>query len=543
MARVTSVAEVRGLLLRGEEIALLDVREEGVFADAHPLWAASLPLGRLELEVLDRVPRLDTPVVVYDAGEGLAERAAERLGRLGYTEVSLLAGGLEGWRRAGGELFRDVNVPSKAFGELVDATRHTPSVSAGELRALLDAGTDLVVLDARRTEEYRTMSIPTGQSVPGAELVWRVGEIAPRPETMVVVNCAGRTRSIIGAQSLVNAGVPNRVAALRNGTIGWTLAGLELERGQTRVGPEPRDPEAARRARGAARAVADRAGVGRADLRRLAAWLGDRTRTTYRFDVRTPEEYEAGHLPGFRSAPGGQLVQETDVQAPVRGARIVLRDDQGARADMTASWLAQMGWEVHVLDGSLEHETLETGPWRPRRPSAPAWPEIGAGQLAGLLDDPDTVVADLASSPGYLRSHVPGAWLVSRTRLEEGIRGLPRASRYVLTSPDGELARWAAPEMAALLARGDDPSREAALGGGTDGPELLVLAGGTDAWREAGGQTSAGPERLSGPPSDVYKRPYEGTDNAQEAMEAYLEWEYGLVAQLERDGTHGFRVI
>jgi rhodanese-related sulfurtransferase len=283
--------------------------------------------------------------------------------------------------------------------------------------------------------------------------------------------------------------------------------------------------------------------VGRADLRRLAAWLGDRTRTTYRFDVRTPAEYEAGHLSGFRSAPGGQLVQETDVQAPVRGARIVLRDDQGARADMTASWLAQMGWEVHVLDGSLETEALETGPWRPRRPSPPAWPEIGAGRLPELLADPDAVVVDLASSPEYLRAHVPGAWLVSRTRLEEGMGGLPRAGRYVLTSPDGELARWAAPEAAALLAAGDDPGREAAAGGGTGGPELFVLAGGTDAWREAGGRTSAGPERLSGPPADVYKRPYEGTDNAQEAMEAYLEWEYGLVAQLDRDGTHGFRVI
>jgi hypothetical protein len=44
-------------------------------------------------------------------------------------------------------------------------------------------------------------------------------------------------------------------------------------------------------------------------------------------------------------------------------------------------------------------------------------------------------------------------------------------------------------------------------------------------------------------PIDVYKRPYEGTDNGAQAMQAYLDWEYGLVAQLERDGTHGFHVI
>ena len=78
------------------------------------------------------------------------------------------------------------------------------------------------------------MSIPTGISVPGAELVLRARELAPRPETTLIVNCAGRTRSIIGTQSLVNAGIPNPVYALRNGTIGWTLAGQELEHGRSR---------------------------------------------------------------------------------------------------------------------------------------------------------------------------------------------------------------------------------------------------------------------------------------------------------------------
>jgi rhodanese-related sulfurtransferase len=86
----------------------------------------------------------------------------------------------------------------------------------------------MVVLDARRFDEFNTMCIPGGTSVPGAELVLRVRELAPDPRTQVIVNCAGRTRSIIGTQSLVNAGIPNPVAALRNGTIGWTLAGLGL---------------------------------------------------------------------------------------------------------------------------------------------------------------------------------------------------------------------------------------------------------------------------------------------------------------------------
>jgi rhodanese-related sulfurtransferase len=210
--------------------------------------------------------------------------------------------------------------------------------------------------------------------------VLRARELAPDPATTIIVNCAGRTRSLIGAQSLVNAGVPNPVFALRNGTIGWTLAQQTLEHGQSRRFPAVSD-QTLDEARAKARDVAYRAGVRRIDAEGLADLAQDRKRTLYRFDVRTPEEYAAGHLPGFRSAPGGQLVQETDVFAPVRGGRIVLADDLGPRADMSASWLAQLGWDVYVLDGGFDGE-LETGAWRrprrrsrPSRPSAPTiWP-------------------------------------------------------------------------------------------------------------------------------------------------------------------------
>ena len=185
---VTTYQDVRAALLAREEIALLDVREEDPFAQAHPLFAANLPWSRIELDAWQRIPRRDTRVVVYDDGEGLAADAAERLRALGYTDVSLLDGGLAGWRDAGGELFRDVNVPSKSFGELVESQRHTPSLAAEEVKALLDAGTDMVVLDARRFDEYNIMSIPSAISVPGAELVLRARALAPDPKTRVVVN-------------------------------------------------------------------------------------------------------------------------------------------------------------------------------------------------------------------------------------------------------------------------------------------------------------------------------------------------------------------
>src|SRR6202000_601970 len=188
-------------------------------------------LSQIELRLAGLIPRLTAPIVVYDDGEGYAERAIGRIAELGYTDVSILDGGLEAYARIG-EVFRDVNVPSKAFGELVEAIRHTPSLSANEAKALLEAESDLVVLDARRFEEYRTMSIPRGISVPGGELAFRAREIAPSADTTIIVNCAGRTRSIIGTQSLINAGLKNRIFALRNGTTGWTLAGHGVERGR-----------------------------------------------------------------------------------------------------------------------------------------------------------------------------------------------------------------------------------------------------------------------------------------------------------------------
>ncbi|MFT7773775.1 rhodanese-like domain-containing protein [Roseateles sp.] len=521
---------VRDALRARREIALVDVREEDPYAQAHPLFAVQLSTSRLELDAPWRLPRRDVPVVVYDNGEGLAEPSAHKLIALGWSDVSLLDGGLAGWAEAGGELFRDVNVPSKAFGELLEHERDTPSLPAEDVKALLDSGANVVVLDARRFDEYRTMSIPGGTSVPGAELVLRARDLAPDPATRIIVNCAGRTRSLIGAQSLVNAGLPNPVAALRNGTIGWLLAGFELEHGQQRrFGPVSAASLAA--ARESAQQLAERTGAQRIDEACLARWAADASRTLYRWDVRTPEEYAAGHRPGFGSAPGGQLVQETDVFAAVRGARIVLTDGGSAsdavRAPITAHWLAQLGWEVAWLDAPHPSEGLETGTWQPARGASPEVQTIGVAELAGLLAEDAATVIDFAPSAQHVQGHVPGAWWALRSQLSAALKGLPEApKRIVATCGTSLLARLAAVDIQAL----------------TDIP-VSVLEGGNAAWAAAGQPLQPGGERLLSPRIDRYRRPYEGTDAPREAMQGYLDWEFGLVAQLGRDGTHGFRVL
>ncbi|MEV5889106.1 rhodanese-like domain-containing protein [Nonomuraea fuscirosea] len=537
-AAVTA-AQVRALLLRRDEVVIADVREEALYARGHPLWAANFPLSLLELDAWRRIPRRDTPVVVYGDADAPARRAIDALRRLGYSGVRPLLDGLDGWTASGGELFQGVNVPSKAFGELVESVNRTPSLAAEHVGALIEAGTPPVIVDARRFDEFHTMSIPTATSVPGAELVLRIRELAPDPATPVVVNCAGRTRSIIGAQSLINAGLPNPVAALRNGTIGWTLAGQRLDHGATGTAPLGVADSHHALARSGARAVARRAGVRFARTSELPGLHGP-GRTTYLFDVRSAAEFAAGHLDGSLHAPGGQLVQETDHYAPVRGARIVLVDDDGVRAAMTGSWLAQMGWETWAISPAAPGDLLRRGAEPGPVPDPPQVDTVNAATLRTWLgpreeattvidrldaDQAATAVIDVGPSREYAAGHVPGAWHAARARLPAALGTIGAATRYVVTSPTGRLARFAAADLSRL----------------TSAP-VFSLDGGTAAWG-TGAPLESEPARYAVAPADRYRRPYEGTDNGRAAMEAYLEWEFGLVEQLKRDGTHHFRVL
>ncbi len=522
-------AELRAMLKDGGEIALLDVREEGVFSEeGHPFFANSLPLSRLELIVRDLVPRQRTRMVVYDGGdENLAERAAATLTRMGYRDVAVMAGGARGWAAAGYELFTGVNVPSKAFGELVEHRCETPHIGAAELKQRLDAGEKVLIVDSRPIGEFRNMSIPGAFDCPGAELVYRVPDRVPSSDTLVVVNCAGRTRSIIGAQSLRNAGLPNPVLALENGTMGWELAGLELVRGREEALPAP-SPEGLKRAQALADKVADRFAIRRIDDAALLRFQTEaEERTLYLFDVRSPEEYIAGHFAGSRSAPGGQLVQATDAYMATRNARIVLIDDDGVRAVMTGSWLVQMGWpEAYVLAGGLKGRQLVPGMPKPTIPEldALAVATVSPAELQALIEKGEASIVDLAPSLAYETGHIPGAWFAVRARLPQSLDRVPKRRVLVLTSPDAALARLAAAEL--------EDSGFA---------EIRVLDGGTAAWRAAGLPLTTGREAMADTPDDCWRRPYDPYA-PPDARERYLRWEIELIRQIEREGDTGFRV-
>jgi len=516
--RAVAPGELKRMLGDGDELALLDVREELIFSRGHLLLARSLPLSRLELRIARLVPRLGTRIVLCDDADGLAGRAAGVLRRAGYGDLSVLAGGVAAWADAGQELFSGVNVPSKAFGEFVEHRSHTPSIAADELDRLMRGGADLVVVDSRPFDEYSRISIPTATNVPGAELVLRIRDVVPSPQTLVVVNCAGRTRSIIGAQSLIDAGVPNRVVALRNGTMGWNLAGLVCDSGKDRRAPDP-SAEGLAWAMSAAEQMMRRYGIARIDRPTLDRFRAEsRDRSLYLLDVRDPTEYAAGHVPGAVSAPGGQLVQATDEYVGTLGARIVLADDKLVRGAMTASWLRRMGWQdVFVLAEAGD----ETG-W-PAAPVVGAAPRpelaIDAKDLSAQLTGGGATVIDLSLSRHYATAHIPGAWFAIRSRLAEALARIRPHGAIVLTSEDGVVAALAAGESGTL-----------------SGFTVHWLMGGNAAWRAAGLALTSADPRMADEPVDMWLKPYEQPGDARSAMADYLAWETDLLPRIERDG-------
>jgi len=432
-----SASELAGLLGGKSEIALLDVREAGQFGEGHIFLAVPLPYSRLELDADRLMPRRDVLVALCDAGDGVASRARSRLASSGYTRVKVLDGGVDGWHAAGFKTFRGVNVPSKTFGELVERSYATPRIGAERLNALR-TGTNgqVVIVDGRPQDEFRRMHIPGAICCPNGELALRMDRVVADGNTTVVVTCAGRTRSILGAQTLINCGMSNPVYALENGTQGWFLAGYELVRGEKGALPRVAHADDVARLRTRLANLAWWHDVQRVSAEQSSDWFLDRKRTTYLFDVRTREEYEERTLPGAVHAPGGQLLQATDQWVGVRGARIVLLDGDDVRAVPIAYWLSQMGHAAYVLEGGVS-AAITHAPFVSQS-SGPELESIDYAQCEGMR------LIDLRPSMEYRRGHAPGAIWSTRARVVSAAVDVPFVG---LIANDSRLAALAAIDL------------------------------------------------------------------------------------------------
>jgi rhodanese-related sulfurtransferase len=221
------------------------------------------------------------------------------------------------------------------------------------------------------------------------------------------------------------------------------------------------------------------------------------------------------------------LVQQVGEWVATQNSRIVLIDSpDSVRASITASWLAQINWaEVFVLEDAL-NGSVERGP-EPLRLAirAPAVATIDAADLHQLVDRGAVTVLDLDTSIAHKAGHIPGSRFAIRSRLADSLASIGGDGPLVLTSADGTLATFAAAEIAG---RNDRPVR--------------VLAGGTAAWRVAKLPLVSDATEPVHPFEDLWLTPYYAKDRFA-AFREYLDWEIGLVAQLERDGTSRFRVF
>lgn len=536
MAGTISVEELRRLRNEGRPHALVDVREKGDFVQKHIFKAVPIPRGLVELRFPQRIPWKDVPVIVYDNGEDRAERAAATIEALGYQDVRILDGGLNAWADAGLRTDYGTNVPGKDFGEKVAVVRKTPHLTPDEIVQRQQQGEKIIILDSRTREEYERSHVPGAYSVPGGELPTRIHSILDAPENRdatIVVNCAGRTRSILGADVLIRMGIENPVYALENGTMAWSMAGHELEHGDGPELPVPDSESAREAARRFAAQVAGDDGVEPVTIDQLRD-IQQSSEYHYVVDVRLPAEYEAGHIPGSVSLPAGQIALAGDELLAVNQAHIVMVSNSDVRSRVGGSLARQIGYpKVSYLVGGLEewqnsgHE-LERGVATEQSAAvgSSAAPSISVSGLKSALDsgEPPTVI-DVKGSGDYALSHIAGSTWIPRGDLERRIESIvpSKSEDLVITCDSGLRASLAA---ATLREMGYENVR--------------WLEGGLNAWTAAGNETVEGldgadvPLKVAKDDVEMIGRVGPLARNRQDMID-YLEWEIALGDKYETE--------
>ena len=519
MSNQISAQELDSLLQGDSVFALIDVREAGEYNSSHIPDSSLIPRRQLEAQMGQAAPVKNVHIVVCDDDGRRAKMAAATLENMGYPAVSVLDGGINRWSVEGYPTEWGTNVISKDFGEKVEVVHHVPEIEATELHERIERGDKLVILDTRTPEEYQRFCIPGGRSVPGGELALRITDITKDldEDTTVIVNCAGRTRSVIGTRVLQRMGMTN-VYGLKNGTSGWVLAGYDLETGGDRLSlPDP-SPEGLASAEAYADKLAAEDGVRYLDVSTVQRMLDSRlTDTAYFVDVRTTEEYVAGHIPGFRWFPGGQVVQRSDDVLVVKNCPVVFVCDRKARSTIVASWYRQFGFqEVYVVEGGLEAWSaagldLETGmPQESVASLAEAGSRVKPISPGELQVSTNQVIIFVDTSQEFAQGHVPGARWVPRGWLEFQI---------------GDLA----PDRDGVVVVTGNSAANAVLAGATlqemGYSDVLVLEGGMSLWRQQGLPIETGLSGVMSPPNDLVAA---GPDRNYADMITYLRWETAL---------------
>lgn len=97
--RETTIPVIAARLQRGDVFHFVDVREDHEWCAGHAKGAIHIGKGVIERDIETKIPDKTAEIVVYCGGGFRSALVAEVLGRMGYTNVISMDGGMRGWRQ------------------------------------------------------------------------------------------------------------------------------------------------------------------------------------------------------------------------------------------------------------------------------------------------------------------------------------------------------------------------------------------------------------------------------------------------------------
>ncbi len=409
MKNFVEAKTVKSWISDEKELAFIDVRETAQHTAGHPIFSISIPFSEFEINIEKLLPNKNVRIVLFDNNDGISDITYKLAKNLKYINTFVLKNGVDGWVKSKFRLFDGINVLSKSFGELVEKKFNTPSMTASQLFQKQKEKKDIIILDGRPFNEYNKMSIPGSVCCPNAEIPFRISELIKSSNTDIIINCAGRTRSIIGAQALINFGIKNKVYALENGTQGWFLANLKLDHGKKNfLNKKPKNEKIIELKSKIVKLLENKVEI--IDFNQAQKLIDDKNITTYIFDVRTNSN-QKNKLSKLRNVPGGQLVQATDKYIGVLKSHIILFDDGDlVRAGMTALWLKKMNFNCYVINESpkrIRNLNLKNDVNFKTNP-------INLIKLENLKNLKNTLIFDIRNSLDYCKKRIKNSLWTNR---------------------------------------------------------------------------------------------------------------------------------
>ena len=395
-----------------DEIAFIDVREIGQHTKGHPFFSISIPYSLFELNLEILIPNKKTKVILLDQNDGISILAYKAATLIGYSNLFILEEGVNGWINAGYKLFDGINVPSKSFGELIEQYFHTPSITAKELNKKQKNNENCIVIDGRPFDEYQKMSIPNSICCPNGELAYRVSSHVKDINTEIIINCAGRTRSIIGAQTLIDLGISNKVKALENGTQGWFLSDLCLDHNKNDFLDVRPDDTELKKIQNKIFKLLIKHSINLIDFSKAQELILDKNKSTFIFNVTNSNK----NMNSIRHVPGGQLVQATDKYIGVWKATVILVDDGDLiRAGTTAIWLKKMGYQVHVL----KKEIININTLKFKNKFLLKEKKLNIFEIEKFNNFKNTILYDIRSSENFMKIRIKNSIWLNRANLRK----------------------------------------------------------------------------------------------------------------------------